>query len=153
MTEPIVSVSLGCSGIFLLGGRSKDIAPVPILLRSGDVVVMSGESRYCYHGVPVILSQGLEETMFGHLCPLSLDEVGVGRAMMTDSREGNDLIWSTDDLRDWNEVKAYLKTSRVNINARRVTVQDGYWENKNGSGYDVGKTTTETVFGEGGSAS
>eukprot|EP01034_Spumella_vulgaris_P021619 gene21619-27658_t len=55
MEKPIVSISLGCSAIFLLGGKDRTIKPIPILLRSGDALVMSGESRYCYHGVPVIL--------------------------------------------------------------------------------------------------
>ncbi len=38
-------MSLGRSAIFLIGGRTKFIKPVPILLRSGDIMVMSG--RVC----------------------------------------------------------------------------------------------------------
>ena len=33
MVEPIVSISLGCPAIFLLGGRTKEIDPIPVLLR------------------------------------------------------------------------------------------------------------------------
>eukprot|EP01035_Chromulina_nebulosa_P027545 gene27545-36244_t len=55
MEKPIVSLNIGCSAIFLIGGRSKEDKPVPILVRSGDVLIMSGESRYCFHGVPCIL--------------------------------------------------------------------------------------------------
>ena len=55
MSRPIVSISIGCSAIFLLGGRDKSIRPTPLLLRSGDVVIMSGESRYAYHGVAYVI--------------------------------------------------------------------------------------------------
>lgn len=58
--------SFGQSAIFLIGGKTKQVEPVPILLRSGDVVIMSGESRLAYHGVPKIISP-LKE-----LVPLSL---------------------------------------------------------------------------------
>ena len=54
MEKPIVSISLGCSAIFLMGGITKDVRPIPVLVRSGDVVIMSEESRRCYHGVPCI---------------------------------------------------------------------------------------------------
>lgn len=49
--------SLGLSAIFLIGGRSLDDKPTALLLRSGDTVVMSRESRLCYHGVPKVLSK------------------------------------------------------------------------------------------------
>jgi len=65
MDEPIVSVSLGRSAIFLLGGRTKEVTPVPILVHSGDVVIMSGESRFSYHGVPIIFPTGLEQPSSG----------------------------------------------------------------------------------------
>ena len=50
-----MSVSLGQSCVFLLGGRTRETEPTAMLLRSGDVVVMSGEARRCYHGVPRIV--------------------------------------------------------------------------------------------------
>jgi len=50
-----VFYSFGLSAIFLIGGRSLDDKPSAILLRSGDVIVMSKESRLCYHGVPKVL--------------------------------------------------------------------------------------------------
>jgi hypothetical protein len=55
MDKPIISISLGCSCIFLIGGRNKSVPPKSIILRSGDALIMSGESRYCYHGVPFII--------------------------------------------------------------------------------------------------
>jgi hypothetical protein len=42
---------LGNSAIFLIGGITRDVEPVPILLRSGDIVIMSGPAcRRAYHG-------------------------------------------------------------------------------------------------------
>lgn len=43
------------SAIFLIGGHSLDEKPTAILVRSGDIIIMSKESRLCYHGVPKIL--------------------------------------------------------------------------------------------------
>lgn len=48
--------SFGLSAIFLIGGRSLDDKPIAILLRSGDTIIMSKESRLCYHGVPKVFS-------------------------------------------------------------------------------------------------
>ena len=38
--------------MFLIGGTTRDITPLALLLHSGDVLVMSGESRLSYHAVP-----------------------------------------------------------------------------------------------------
>ena len=46
---------MGQSCVFLLGGRTRETEPTAMLLRSGDVVIMSGEARRCYHGVPRIV--------------------------------------------------------------------------------------------------
>ncbi|KAL2903657.1 Alpha-ketoglutarate-dependent dioxygenase alkB [Bienertia sinuspersici] len=54
-SKPIVSMSLGCKAIFLLGGKSKDDEPLAMFLRSGDVVLMAGEARECFHGKHGIL--------------------------------------------------------------------------------------------------
>lgn len=47
----LVSISLGCSCIFYVGIRRWDSTPLPILLNSGDIVIMGGPSRYAWHGV------------------------------------------------------------------------------------------------------
>lgn len=44
------SYSLGCKAIFLLGGKSREETPVAMLLRSGDIVLMAGQARECFHG-------------------------------------------------------------------------------------------------------
>jgi DNA oxidative demethylase len=53
---PIVSVSLGDAARFVVGGLSRREPTSPIVLRSGDILVMGGPSRLRYHGVTRILS-------------------------------------------------------------------------------------------------
>ena len=45
LEQPLVSVSVGCDAIFLVGGAHRDVPPTAVLLRSGDVVVMAGAAR------------------------------------------------------------------------------------------------------------
>jgi DNA alkylation damage repair protein AlkB len=52
---PIVSVSLGDAARFVIGGLSRRDPTNPLILRSGDVLVMGGPSRLRYHGVTRIL--------------------------------------------------------------------------------------------------
>jgi DNA alkylation damage repair protein AlkB len=52
---PIVSVSLGDTARFVIGGLSRKDPMHPVMLRSGDVLVMGGRSRLRYHGVTRIL--------------------------------------------------------------------------------------------------
>ncbi|KIW98352.1 alkylated DNA repair protein AlkB [Cladophialophora bantiana CBS 173.52] len=50
----LISISFGCDAIFLVGNEDS-IDAAAIRLRSGDAIVMSGKSRYAWHGVPKIL--------------------------------------------------------------------------------------------------
>lgn len=52
---PIVSLSLGCDAVFLIGGATKDVVPTAVWIHSGDAVVLSGPARQSYHGVPRVL--------------------------------------------------------------------------------------------------
>ena len=56
---PLVSLSLGSAGIFMIGGqKDEDEEPiVPILVRNGDLIVMSGKRRLAYHAVPKVFCQ------------------------------------------------------------------------------------------------
>lgn len=49
--QPIVSVSLGLSATFQIGGDRRSDRPQRMPLRHGDVVVWGGASRLRYHGV------------------------------------------------------------------------------------------------------
>lgn len=44
-SAPLFSVSFGQSAIFLIGGKSRDDEALPIMINSGDVVIMSGNSH------------------------------------------------------------------------------------------------------------
>ncbi|KAG8217903.1 hypothetical protein J3R82DRAFT_6069 [Butyriboletus roseoflavus] len=92
-TSPLVSISLGNAAVFLIGGLTRDTEPIPIILRSGDVLIMSGPAcRRAYHGVPRIL----ETTLPDHFSqPLDGDS-------------------------DWESYKDYMCNSRININVRQV---------------------------------
>jgi alkylated DNA repair protein (DNA oxidative demethylase) len=48
---PVVSISLGDTARFLLGGVRRRETVVPLLLRSGDGFVFGREARLRYHGV------------------------------------------------------------------------------------------------------
>jgi DNA alkylation damage repair protein AlkB len=60
---PIVSVSLGDAARFVIGGLSRRDPTQPMILRSGDVLVMGGPSRLRYHGVTRILPGTAPEGM------------------------------------------------------------------------------------------
>ena len=52
---PVLSVSLGDTGIFRVGGRSRKDPTTTFELSSGDVVVLGGDDRLAYHGIDRIL--------------------------------------------------------------------------------------------------
>ena len=121
-------MSIGRSAIFLIGGRTKDIKPVPILVRSGDVVIMSGESRYWFHGVPYILSAEEENILFPSK---SIDFISAGSSAV--KAENCEAIDPDDQLVNAN-VDYYLTVGRININVRQVVHLNEPWISKCGSG-------------------
>jgi DNA oxidative demethylase len=53
---PVVSLSLGDTGVFRYGGTTRGGKTRSIRLESGDAIVIGGESRLIYHGVDRIVS-------------------------------------------------------------------------------------------------
>ena len=53
---PVLSVSLGDTGIFRLGGRSRKDPTRAFELKSGDVVVLGDADRLAFHGIDRILA-------------------------------------------------------------------------------------------------
>ncbi|WP_086997499.1 alpha-ketoglutarate-dependent dioxygenase AlkB family protein [Rhizobium sullae] len=51
LTAPVVSISLGNNCLFRVGGLSRTDRTKSIKLASGDIVVLGGEGRLCFHGV------------------------------------------------------------------------------------------------------
>ncbi|OAD78707.1 hypothetical protein PHYBLDRAFT_99020, partial [Phycomyces blakesleeanus NRRL 1555(-)] len=94
MDAPLVSLSLGHTCIYLLGGPTQDTVPVSIYLRSGDIVVMTKHCRQYFHGVPKII----EDTLPAYLSPQT----------------------AFTDTPDWEPFGTYMQTSRINLNVRQV---------------------------------
>ncbi len=53
---PVVSVSLGDTALFRIGGLKRSDPTRQLRLASGDVVVLAGEARLAYHGVDRIIA-------------------------------------------------------------------------------------------------
>lgn len=92
--QPLASISLGCDGIFVIGldgAEEGDEARIATLrLRSGDAVLMSGESRYAWHAVPKVLEGTCPEWM----------------------RE-----WPGSEYPEW---EAWMERKRINLNVRQM---------------------------------
>ncbi|XP_041981522.1 nucleic acid dioxygenase ALKBH1 [Aricia agestis] len=104
LDAPLLSFSFGQSAIFLIGGKDKSVEPTPILINSGDVVIMSKEARLCYHAVPRILrSSNQPWNDLQHKEPPS-------KIKKTEESE-------TNNFRIFSK---YVEESRININVRQV---------------------------------
>ncbi|MGF1595282.1 MAG: alpha-ketoglutarate-dependent dioxygenase AlkB [Kiloniellaceae bacterium] len=53
---PVVSLSLGDSAVFRVGGTERRGPTRSLKLHSGDVVVLSGAARLAYHGIDRVLA-------------------------------------------------------------------------------------------------
>ncbi len=53
---PVLSVSLGDTAIFRFGGTERGGKTATLKLSSGDVVVMGGKARLCFHGIDRVLT-------------------------------------------------------------------------------------------------
>ena len=141
-TKPVVSISLGLSAIFLLGQQdSKDYGPViPILVRPGDVLIMGGSSRLCFHGIAQIITSDMYSSSFSFPPSPSIQDTLHKRIQnvsnllemyrnMTSRNTYNEMfdIPSQEDI-DFNTISKenidavyhYLSCHRININMRQV---------------------------------
>ena len=102
--QPLVSISIGCDGIFVVGIDSTDEYEKPkiatIRLRSGDAVLMSGASRFAWHGVPKVLDS---------TCPEWLEDWPCHAAELDDN--------CFDRFEQW---KGWIKGKRINLNVRQM---------------------------------
>ncbi|XP_052899796.1 nucleic acid dioxygenase ALKBH1 isoform X2 [Anopheles moucheti] len=102
---PLFSFSFGQPAVFLIGGATREERPDAVLLRSGDIVVMTGASRQCYHAVPRVFTDSELVEEMGH---------SAKRWNATDSL----MVQRIDET--WREVEQYIQYSRININVRQV---------------------------------
>lgn len=93
----LISVSLGCDAVFVIGTVDEESGEEKVLtlrLTSGSAVYMSGPSRFAWHGVPQIVP---------HTCPEYLAEWPAGEA------DGQFEAW-----------RGWMRRKRINLNARQM---------------------------------
>ncbi|KAF8857996.1 oxidoreductase [Acephala macrosclerotiorum] len=89
----LVSISLGCDAIFLIGlhdEASGKTQSAVLRLRSGDALYMTGESRFAWHAVPKIIPD---------TCPAYLSD------------------WPAEEFPEW---KGWMSKKRINLNIRQM---------------------------------
>ncbi|KAF2396986.1 hypothetical protein EJ06DRAFT_559595 [Trichodelitschia bisporula] len=91
----LVSVSVGCEGVFVVGVEEGDEGnkAIAVRLRSGDAVYMTGAARFAWHGVPLVVPG---------TCPRELGEWPAGR-------EAEYEAW-----------RGWMGGKRVNLNVRQM---------------------------------
>jgi DNA alkylation damage repair protein AlkB len=91
----LISISIGCSGLFLVS-HDDDKGCEIFRLRSGDAVYMTGKSRFAWHGVPKV---------FSGTCPCWLRD------------------WPSDpDLKrsSFDQWRGWMEGKRINLNVRQM---------------------------------
>ncbi|ORX68210.1 hypothetical protein DL89DRAFT_268729 [Linderina pennispora] len=99
MEAPLISLSLGLECVYLVGGRTRDIEPSAIRLRSGDILAMCGESRMAFHGVPRVIADSAPD-------------------YLTDPCTGSTDA-GAEKYPEWRHFSKYLARHRINCNARK----------------------------------
>lgn len=125
LDAPLFSYSFGQTAIFLIGGQTKDIRPTAIFLKSGDIVVMSRQSRLCYHAVPKIMPATIEPwKTVEQIYDDDDDENFSKKRKIMDKEDCSDVnmeLWeNVKDSIFWNEFDEYVQDCRININVRQV---------------------------------
>ncbi|KAI9592281.1 hypothetical protein BDF19DRAFT_425481 [Syncephalis fuscata] len=118
MEAPLVSFSIGHACIYLLGGEDRTQPPTPIYLRSGDVLIMTGTSRYAYHGVPRIVEDTLPDWLAANPCDSHTGTHYEQKSSQEEEQVKDSIDMSNTDY--WSRYGAYLSTSRINVNVRQV---------------------------------
>jgi len=101
--RPLVSISLGCDGIFVVGldgdgGEEAGTKAVTIRLRSGDAVVMSGAARTAWHSIPQVIAG---------TCPMWMEDWPC-----TSSSE-----YEENEYEHW---RGWMRGKRINLNVRQM---------------------------------
>ena len=114
-SQGLVSISLGCDGLFVVGleGEAENDRAkcLTIRLRSGDAVYMSGAARYAWHGVPQIIPGTCPTWLEPWPAPASLsaplkqpDMAGVDNRI-----DPSFAVW-----------RGWMSTKRINLNVRQM---------------------------------
>jgi alkylated DNA repair protein alkB family protein 1 len=123
MSKPVVSISLGCPAVFLVGGATKDVPPTPLLLRSGDVLVLSGASRAAFHGVPRVFEAERAAVFEGSAAGLGSSGASSSCSIGSGADDGTAELGEEARVGSPEEeaaFKRFLAGARININVRQV---------------------------------
>lgn len=104
LDKPVISLSLGLPGVFLLGGKTKDHPVLPLLVRPGDVYILGGHCRMNYHGMARVIPVGVEVPDPGK--PSGEVLVGDEATRIPEA--------------DKRFLQDFLRLHRININVRQV---------------------------------
>jgi alkylated DNA repair dioxygenase AlkB len=127
--QPVISISIGCPAIFLFGGTSLDDIPViPVLVRSGDVIMFGGPNRLNYHSmVRIIPSNVLPDAFIYHYPddPISNQyQIEIDQIFSDDDDDDGNMYNNTkrlmNDETEMFAINEYLSNHRININLRQV---------------------------------
>lgn len=77
LSAPVVSISLGDTAVFRMGGLSRNDPTSSIKLNSGDVVTFGGEARLNYHGIDRVIANSSTVLSKGGRINLTLRRVNL----------------------------------------------------------------------------
>ncbi|KAI9844151.1 MAG: Nucleic acid dioxygenase alkbh1 [Sclerophora amabilis] len=118
--RPLVSISLGCDALFVIGAEFEEGNPgsgstdssesgpgrrehLVIRVHSGDAVYMSGKARFAWHGVPKIVKG---------TCPDFMENWPARPNSSTSSQ-----LPGNDQFEEWS---GWMATKRINLNVRQI---------------------------------
>jgi alkylated DNA repair dioxygenase AlkB len=122
LAAPVISVSLGAPAVFLLEKAAGGAAapPTPILLRSGDVLLLSGASRCALHGVPRVFSEECHG-LFGGARDGGADGAAPRAAAAAAGRDGGEAAaCAPGGAEEEESFRVYMASARINLNVRQV---------------------------------
>lgn len=131
LDKPVVSMSLGLPGIFLLGGATKQDSPVlPILARPGDVMVLGGASRLNFHGMARVLPRDSLTGLAAVLPPGASDRIPTTTQQVTSAKCSPNIgqvhtSFHYPETDDEAALELFLRTHRINITVRQVHKDKG----------------------------
>ncbi|ODQ63537.1 hypothetical protein NADFUDRAFT_53203 [Nadsonia fulvescens var. elongata DSM 6958] len=125
----LLSLSIGCSAIFYIGlvksctercsvgsksdsdtinnEKEKDwlVPPLAVLVKSGDILIMGGQSRFAFHGIGKV---------FAGTCPEYLE------TPFLTLPSGSSVSEEPLVLKKWSFYGSWMRNKRVNINVRQM---------------------------------
>ncbi|CEL93573.1 unnamed protein product [Vitrella brassicaformis CCMP3155] len=122
-TSPLVSISLGLPGLFLVGGDTRQLSPQPVVLRGGDVLLLASTARKSLHGIAAIMDPqpGAKtehgEQDGGEPAPPTAAGAGAGRRWQESTAVGSLEGLSGDERVGLMDL---LAKTRINLSIRQV---------------------------------